>query len=141
VQTCTYGAGDAMIRTRVTDATASSLRPHLLRWRQRDLALEHELGAPVHHVVHRPDGRPLLGKIKTAWSGILEDVALGNDVLCHVRFNSDWHFIDTGLQPANGPLRAAAQTIRSLIFFSFWPRSIAESFTGAILPDVFAGWA
>lgn len=62
---------------------ATRLRPHLLRWRQLDLALEHELGASVHHVVHRPDGRPLLGKIKTAWSGILEDAALGNDVVRH----------------------------------------------------------
>jgi len=30
-----------------------------------------------------------------------------------------------GLEPATRPLWAAAQTIRSLIFFSFWPRSIA----------------
>ncbi len=62
---------------------AMRLRPHLLRWRRLDLALEHELGAPVHHVVHRPDGRPLLGKIKTAWNGILEDAALGDDVVRH----------------------------------------------------------
>jgi len=46
---------------------------------RHDLALERELGTPVHHVVHRPDGRPLLGKIKTAWSGILADAAAGSD--------------------------------------------------------------
>jgi integrase len=62
---------------------ATRLRPHLKRWRAMDLALEQELGSVVQHVVHRPDGRPLLGKIKTAWNGILQDAALGDDVVRH----------------------------------------------------------
>jgi hypothetical protein len=49
-----------------------------LRWRRLDLALEHELGASVHYVADRPDGRPLLGKIKTAWNGILDEAALSS---------------------------------------------------------------
>jgi hypothetical protein len=66
---------------------ATRLRPHLLRWHQLDRKLEGELlgrglqqsEAQVSHVIHRPDGRPLRGKIKTAWSGILEDAALADE--------------------------------------------------------------
>ena len=58
-------------KRRPTAKIATRLRPHLLRWRRLDRALEQELGVPVHYAVHRPDGRPLVGKIKTAWDGIL----------------------------------------------------------------------
>lgn len=70
---------------------AYRLRPHLLRWRRLDAALATALrqsgaigpAAAVRHVVHRPDGRPLTGKIKTAWKGILADAGLGPDVVRH----------------------------------------------------------
>lgn len=66
---------------------ATRLRPHLVRWRALDRALEAEMlaqGVPaaqaqVRHVVHRPDGSELRGKIKTAWSGILADAGLANE--------------------------------------------------------------
>lgn len=49
-----------------------------------DLALAEQLradGLPsdVRFVIHRPDGRPLAGKIKTGWTGILEDAGLADD--------------------------------------------------------------
>jgi len=68
---------------------AYRLRPHLLRWYRLDQELTadlHEKGKPadVRHVIHRPDGRPLTGKIKTAWAGILADAGLGPEVVRHV---------------------------------------------------------
>jgi hypothetical protein len=68
---------------------AYRLRPHLLRWYRLDqqLAAKHrEKGnaGDVRHVIHRPDGRPLSGKIKTAWSGMLADAGLGPEVVRHV---------------------------------------------------------
>jgi integrase len=62
---------------------ATRLRPHLLRWRRLDAKLERSLGTQIRYIVHRPDGRPLFGKIKTAWNGILMDAALGDDVVRH----------------------------------------------------------
>ncbi len=70
---------------------AYRLRPNLLRWWRLDAALATALrqsgatgpAAAVPHVVHRPDGRPLTGKIKTAWMGILADAGLGPDVVRH----------------------------------------------------------
>jgi hypothetical protein len=68
---------------------AYRLRPHLLRWRRLDRQLAAKLteqgdGEDVRHVIHRPDGRPLSGKIKTAWTGILRDAGLGPEVVRHV---------------------------------------------------------
>jgi hypothetical protein len=70
---------------------AYRLRPHLLRWLRLDQALSIRLrqtkgddAADVRHVIHRPDGKPLTGKIKTAWSGILADAGLGPEVVRHV---------------------------------------------------------
>jgi hypothetical protein len=69
---------------------AYRLRPHLQRWQRMDLELGAELRAKgtleaaCRYVVHRPDGRPLTGKIKTAWAGILADAGLGAEVVRHV---------------------------------------------------------
>jgi hypothetical protein len=67
---------------------AYRLRPHLLRWFRLDQELAAKLrerdSGEVRHVIHRPDGRPLSGKIKTAWSGILADAGLGPEVVRHV---------------------------------------------------------
>lgn len=62
---------------------ADRLRPHLLRWRRMDQQLGEKLGIVVRHVVHRPDGRPLAGKIRTAWEGMLADAALGEGFVRH----------------------------------------------------------
>jgi hypothetical protein len=63
---------------------AYRLRPHLARWRRLDQQHAGELGRPFRYVVHRPDGRPLRGKIRTGWEGILADAALGDDVVRHI---------------------------------------------------------
>lgn len=71
---------------------AYRLRPHLARWYRMDRELAAELRASgvtgpqadVRHVVHRPDGRPLAGKIKTGWRGILADAGLGPEFVRHV---------------------------------------------------------
>ena len=71
---------------------ANRLRPHLARWRRLDVARSAELrGAgifgvdeEIRFVVHRMhDGKPLAGKIRSAWEGILEDAGLGEDVVRH----------------------------------------------------------
>ena len=71
---------------------ANRLRPHLVRWRRLDVARSAELrGADIfgvdeeiRFVVHRThDGKPLAGKIRSAWEGILEDAGLGDDVVRH----------------------------------------------------------
>ena len=71
---------------------ANRLRPHLARWRKIDLARSAELrsagimkmGEEIRFVVNRThDGAPLAGKIRSAWEGILEDAALGEDVVRH----------------------------------------------------------
>ena len=71
---------------------ANRLRPHLARWRRLDVARSAELrGADIfgvdeeiRFVVHRMhDGKPLAGKIRSAWEGILEDAGLGEDVVRH----------------------------------------------------------
>lgn len=70
---------------------AYRLQPHLRRWRKMDVqwaASLRETGAigdfiDVRHVVHRPDGRPLTGKIRTAWRGILKDACLGSEFKRH----------------------------------------------------------
>ena len=71
---------------------ANRLRPHLVRWRRLDVARSAELrGADIfgvdeeiRFVVHRMhDGKPLAGKIRSAWEGILEDAGLGEDVVRH----------------------------------------------------------
>lgn len=78
------GREERMTRKRRPPAKiANRLRPHLARWARMDEEIAAALGAPVRHVVHRPDGRPLAGKIKTAWSGILADAGLGSDVVRH----------------------------------------------------------
>jgi integrase len=71
---------------------ANRLRPHLVRWRRLDIARSAELrGAgifgideEIRFVVHRMhDGKPLAGKIRSAWEGIIEDAGLGEDVVRH----------------------------------------------------------
>lgn len=70
---------------------AYRLRPHLLRWWRLDMELSDRLrqtgatgvAAAVRHTIHRPDGRPLTGKIKTGWKGILTDAGLGPEVVRH----------------------------------------------------------
>lgn len=71
---------------------ANRLRPHLVRWRKIDANRSAELraagimktGEEIRFVVTRMnDGRPLAGKIRSAWEGILEDAGLGEDVVRH----------------------------------------------------------
>lgn len=74
------GVDEAVTKKRRPPAKiATRLRPHLARWRKLDLRLEAELGADVRHVIHRPDGRPLRGKIKTAWDAIVADAGLAGE--------------------------------------------------------------
>jgi hypothetical protein len=41
-------------------------------------------GEQIRFVVNRMhDGQPLAGKIQSAWEGILEDAALGDDMVRH----------------------------------------------------------
>jgi hypothetical protein len=77
-----HGRGQAERRTkkrRPPQKIASRLRPHLLRWQRLDAELEADLRArgteraECRYVVHRPDRRPLEGKIKTGWTGVLAD--------------------------------------------------------------------
>ncbi|QOZ67148.1 hypothetical protein WN72_13105 [Bradyrhizobium arachidis] len=71
---------------------ANRLRPHLVRWRKIDARRSAELRAAgvmkpseeIRFIVNRMhDGQPLAGKIRSAWEGILEDAALGEDVVRH----------------------------------------------------------
>jgi len=71
---------------------ANRLRPHLVRWRKIDAARSAELratgtlkaGEEIRFVVNRMhDGKPLAGKIRSAWEGIQEDAGLGEDVVRH----------------------------------------------------------
>jgi integrase len=87
-----HGRGQAERRTkkqRPPQKIANRLRPHLLRWQRLDAQLEVDLlahgaeRAECRYVVHRPDGRPLEGKIKTGWTGVLADAGLGPDVVRH----------------------------------------------------------
>jgi integrase len=86
------GADEAVTKKRRPPAKiATRLRPHLLRWRGLDKKLEQQLLAEggsavdsrVTFVVHRPDGRPLLYKIKTGWNGMVVDAGLDDDVVRH----------------------------------------------------------
>ena len=68
---------------------AHRLLPHLRRWHRLDAALSKRLkdrGAErseVRHIVHRPDGRPLNGKIKTGWASVLADAGLDDEFVRH----------------------------------------------------------
>jgi hypothetical protein len=71
---------------------AARLRPHLVRWCKFDHARSAELraaglmkdGEQIRFIVNRiHDGQPLVGKIRSAWEGILEDAGLGDDVVRH----------------------------------------------------------
>lgn len=71
---------------------ANRLRPHLARWRKIDAKRTLVLraagilkpGEEIRFVVNRMhDGKPLAGKIRSAWEGILEDAGLGEDVVRH----------------------------------------------------------
>ncbi|SHN66589.1 tyrosine-type recombinase/integrase [Bradyrhizobium erythrophlei] len=89
------GRGTAEERTkkrRPPAKIANRLRPHLVRWRRLDAARTIELRSAglmdddeeIIFVVHRThDGRPLAGKIRSAWEGMLEDAGLGEDVVRH----------------------------------------------------------
>ncbi len=57
--------------------TATAAHPR--RWRRLDQALADKLGIVVRHAVHRPDGRPLAGKIRTASEGMLADAGLSEE--------------------------------------------------------------
>jgi integrase len=90
-----HGRGPDEARTkkrRPAAKIADRLRPHLTRWRSIDLARSAELraagilrdGEEIRFVVNRThDGRPLAGKIRSAWEGILKDAGLGEDVVRH----------------------------------------------------------
>jgi integrase len=87
------GADERATRKRRPPAKiANRLRPHLLRWRRIDIARSEKLraagllkdGEEIRFVVNRMhDGAPLAGKIRSAWEGIVEDAALGEDVVRH----------------------------------------------------------
>ena len=87
------GAAEARTKKRRPPAKiANRLRPHLRRWRAIDARRSSELraegilrdGDEIRFVVNRMhDGQPLAGKIRSAWEGILEDAALGEDVVRH----------------------------------------------------------
>ncbi len=87
------GADEARTKKRRPAAKiANRLRPHLVRWRAIDVRRSAELRAAgmlsadeeIRFVVNRMnDGQPLAGKIRSAWEGILEDAALGDDVVRH----------------------------------------------------------
>ena len=63
-----------------------------MRWRALDVKRSAELrkaglmedGEEIRFIVHRMhDGQPLVGKIRSAWEGILEDAGLDEDVVRH----------------------------------------------------------
>lgn len=58
---------------------------HLRRWRAMDMAHVDEAGnpAPITYVIH-VGGRPLTGRIRTAWEGMRDDAMLSRDVVPHV---------------------------------------------------------
>jgi len=65
-------------------SVAFRLRPHLTRWQRLDRALGAGTGRAVRHVVHKANGEPLRGKIKTGWNGCLGDAGLaGGQVVRH----------------------------------------------------------
>lgn len=81
-----HGRGEKERRTkkrRPPAAIAYRLRPHLLRWQRLDEASAAALGRPIITVIHKANGDPLKQKIRKSWSGILQDAALGPDVLRH----------------------------------------------------------
>lgn len=81
-------------------AIAHRLRPHLKRWHALDARLAQRLGVPVAHVIHRSNGAPLRGKIKTAWSGILADAGLDADVLRHtLKHTAATWLMQSGVSP------------------------------------------
>lgn len=61
------------------------LLAHLRRWREIDMAHVDEDGnpAPITYVIHQ-NGRPLTGKIRTAWEGMRDDARLSADVVPHI---------------------------------------------------------
>jgi integrase len=87
------GASEAKTKKRRPPAKiANRLRPHLARWHRIDQLRTVELrragiltnDEQIDFVVNRThDGAMLAGKIRSAWEGILEDAALGEDVVRH----------------------------------------------------------
>jgi hypothetical protein len=87
------GRGERATKKRRPIAKISNrLRPHLLRWHRLDRDRSEALRTAgivgendaIRFVIHRThDGQPLAGKIRSAWEGLLEDAALGADVVRH----------------------------------------------------------
>lgn len=58
------------------------LRAHMRRWQQMDEALALELEQPVNSVLHR-GGKPIRGKIRTGFEGIVRDAGLPEEITPH----------------------------------------------------------
>lgn len=109
-----HGRGRAERRTskrRPPAKIADRLRPHLRRWRRLDEQLGDELGIVIRHVIHMPNGKPLAGKIRTAWDGMLEDAGLGAEFVRHTLRHTaaTWQ-----MQAGTDPYRAAGWLAMSL---------------------------
>lgn len=79
---------------------ANRLRPHLARWHRMDRELSWFLSREIRFVIHRGDGEQFSEKIRTAWDGILEDAALGAEVVRHVlRHTAATWMMQSGTDP------------------------------------------
>lgn len=92
------------------------LLAHMRRWERMDLERRGKDGSPepATHVVHVL-GRPLAGKIRTAWENACRDAGLGSDVVPHVMRHTSATWLMHGGAPiseAAGYLGMSEQTLR-----------------------------
>lgn len=73
---------------------------HLRRWRDIDMAHVDKDGqpAPITYVIHQ-GGKPLSGKIRTAWEGMRDDAGFGADVVPHVLRHTSATWVMQGGMP------------------------------------------
>lgn len=76
------------------------LLAHLRRWRDIDMAHIDKDGNPdpITHVIHQ-GGKPLTGKIRTAWEGMRDDAGLGPDVVPHILRHTSATWVMQGGMP------------------------------------------
>ncbi|MFC7399561.1 tyrosine-type recombinase/integrase [Chelatococcus sp. GCM10030263] len=60
------------------------LMPHLQRWSRIDAEADRWRDEATVFVIHKPDGSPLAGRIRSGWEGIVADAGLGPEVVPHV---------------------------------------------------------
>lgn len=110
------GVGQAETKKRRPPARIPRrLGPHLRRWARIDAAPRRGRDEPTVHVIHRPDGSPLAGKIRTSWEGMVADAGLGPEVVPHIMRHTaaTWHMqAGTDLWGAAGVLGMTPQQLQ-----------------------------